>query len=195
MIIGYCFGHFLGSGWDPYYSLTTYTLLLGVVFPSGGRHLPLDPQITEQTQPPHAPWRPPFLGKATKRSGGPQPRALKTGYGGVAASWVPPQSRRSFSLKAFLVIFLGDPYDPYGSLYNWVTMSSAKYSTLHFPGYLFIAEKKCQEWIIAGNFPAKIQSIFKGTENTQDAIAGHHQNLWYFSGAKKTFRMPPMASG
>ena len=38
---------------------------------------------------------------------------------------------------------------------------------------------------------------FKGTENTQDAIAGHHQKLviQYFSGAKKTFRMPPMASG
>lgn len=34
---------------------------------------------------------------------------------------------------------------------------------------------------------------FKGTQNTQDAIAGHHQNLviqYFFWCPKKTFRMP-----
>lgn len=90
---------------------------------------------------------------------------------------IPPQSRRSFSLKAFLVIFWGDPYDPYGSLDNWVTMSSALCSTLNFPGFFFRINVRSES--SPEIFPAKIQSIFKGTENTRDAIAGHHKNLWY----------------
>ena len=97
-------------------------------------------------------------------------------------------------------LFFWDPhykYDPYGSLYNWVTMSSARYSTLNFPGFFFRKNVNRVNPRRKKIRPTSNQFL-RVPKTTQDAIAGHHQNLviqYFFWCPKKTFRMPPMASG